>query len=267
MKHLRAEPPAPRSLRAGIPRGIEAVILKALAKDPNDRFQTAAEMGSALSSNAGNADTRVMPATTRVPRTEPPPAGAKADMRWGWALLAIGLLVALLAWLIPTLADDIGSEGRGGQPGGEQGDAGEGDAIEVGPVADFDPHGTGGEHGEDAELAADGNESTEWATENYDDPFELIGKPGVGLVFDLRDSVEVARVEISGNAGPLEVMAADEMAPDETGFESVGQLDGLDGSESVGTEGTSGRYWLVWITELPEGAGTASLAEVVFYAP
>ncbi len=41
------DPPPPRSLASGVPPGLEAIILRALAKDPSQRF-TAAEMAVAL---------------------------------------------------------------------------------------------------------------------------------------------------------------------------------------------------------------------------
>ncbi len=48
LKHITAPLPSPRSLRPELPESIERVILKALSKDPGDRFQTAAELGRAL---------------------------------------------------------------------------------------------------------------------------------------------------------------------------------------------------------------------------
>jgi hypothetical protein len=45
---LEQEPPWPRSLRADLPLAVERVIMRALAKDPAVRFQSAAEMAAAL---------------------------------------------------------------------------------------------------------------------------------------------------------------------------------------------------------------------------
>lgn len=48
MAHLRDPLPLPRDINKDIPEEIEAVIIKALAKDPADRYQTANEMAQAL---------------------------------------------------------------------------------------------------------------------------------------------------------------------------------------------------------------------------
>jgi len=51
--HLEDAPVPPRQHRPELPPAIEAVILRALAKRPEDRFQTAAEMMTALAQAAG----------------------------------------------------------------------------------------------------------------------------------------------------------------------------------------------------------------------
>ena len=43
-KHVREEPPHPRTLAPEIPEALEAVVLKAMAKDPGLRYQSAMEM-------------------------------------------------------------------------------------------------------------------------------------------------------------------------------------------------------------------------------
>lgn len=48
LQHITQEPPAPRSLNAALSDGAEAVLLKALRKSPQDRYQSGGEMMSAL---------------------------------------------------------------------------------------------------------------------------------------------------------------------------------------------------------------------------
>ena len=48
MKHLSAVPEPPSRERPEIPRGLDQVVIRALAKDPDERYQTAEEMDSDL---------------------------------------------------------------------------------------------------------------------------------------------------------------------------------------------------------------------------
>jgi serine/threonine protein kinase len=50
MLHAYEPPPPPRELNPALPEELEAMVLKALAKDPADRFQSAEEMGEAIQS-------------------------------------------------------------------------------------------------------------------------------------------------------------------------------------------------------------------------
>src|SRR5262249_55024776 len=53
--HISTPPPAPRSINAAISPALEKVMLRALAKDPAARFQSAEEFSSALTQVAGSA--------------------------------------------------------------------------------------------------------------------------------------------------------------------------------------------------------------------
>jgi serine/threonine protein kinase len=47
-KHLEDEPPDPRLLNTEVPGALAVVILKAMAKDPDNRFESASLMHDAL---------------------------------------------------------------------------------------------------------------------------------------------------------------------------------------------------------------------------
>ena len=69
-KHINEPLPSPRTVREDIPRVLEAVIVKALAKEPEDRYQTAAEMVDAAE-NAFLDFAKVTMAETLVEPPEP----------------------------------------------------------------------------------------------------------------------------------------------------------------------------------------------------
>jgi serine/threonine-protein kinase len=75
MKHLSTPPQPPSKLRSDIPRELDMVVLRALAKDPDDRYQSADEMEADLERVSRGA--RVAPATkesaTQVIRAPAPP--------------------------------------------------------------------------------------------------------------------------------------------------------------------------------------------------
>ncbi|VAW41997.1 Serine/threonine protein kinase, partial [hydrothermal vent metagenome] len=48
MKHMHETPPLPRHIQPGLPMAVQNVIIKALAKQPEDRYQTAESFAAAL---------------------------------------------------------------------------------------------------------------------------------------------------------------------------------------------------------------------------
>ncbi|HKX47785.1 MAG TPA: Stk1 family PASTA domain-containing Ser/Thr kinase [Gaiellaceae bacterium] len=120
MKHLSETPPAPSDLRPDIPNDLDLVVVRALAKEPADRYQSAAAMdadletvarGGRVAAETAEAATMVLSgeraidatAATQVVRRplqpyEPPD---RSKSLWPW-LLGIGALIALLivAWFL-----------------------------------------------------------------------------------------------------------------------------------------------------------------------
>jgi hypothetical protein len=72
LAHVHGELPLPSAIKPDIDPAVEMVLLKALAKEPDDRFQSGAEMVQALQEASGIA-ARTTPPPPRAPVTPPPP--------------------------------------------------------------------------------------------------------------------------------------------------------------------------------------------------
>jgi predicted Ser/Thr protein kinase len=67
LKHINAPLPPPTSVNPNLPPGIEAVIMRALAKDPDDRYQTAEEFATELKQAASGEHIEPPPKELAVP--------------------------------------------------------------------------------------------------------------------------------------------------------------------------------------------------------
>lgn len=269
MMHVKDPPPPLRSIKAGIPRSLEAPIMRSLEKDPNDRFQTTEEFAAALDTvRGGSGPALPVRSTAPAPRVRRDrKARSSGDAGWLVRVVAAIALTIGLALFVASLVDEDG-DGRGPERRAV-GDAEQGGGpVEVSSATDFDPHGGDGEHPKEAPNAADGDASTAWTTQTYNAPLEALGKPGVGLLFDLGDAVEVGRVSIAASPGMvLELRVSDGVGNDEGAFEEVASRSGTPETFELTFDGTTGRYWLLWITTLSEsGGGAASIYEVEFSA-
>lgn len=260
LSHVKDPVPPPRSIRAGVPRDLEVVILEALEKDPDRRPATAHDLKAKLAKQAPEGQTSVI-------RRVPAPASTKhhephGDASWVARVVVLVIVVVLIAfgaaWLLAE-RDNSGDPRNGRRSGGN------GETLAIQNADDFDPGGDDVEHPTETALAWDEDEATSWSTETYQDAFEVLGKNGVGIVFDLGETMDVAVVELvtSSPGIDVEIRASDELASDENGFEVIEERSGIATEETFEVD-ASGRFWLVWITGLPGGVGTAEISEARF---
>src|SRR5512134_587527 len=132
MKHLSQVPDAPSTIRPEIPRDLDLVVLRALAKEPAERYRPAKEMdrdlelvgrGEAVGPETEEAATMVLRGESTAATTVQRPAGYGGDERyrsydsevrtgrswWPW-LLALGAAIALGigGWLVyDSIQDEI----------------------------------------------------------------------------------------------------------------------------------------------------------------
>jgi eukaryotic-like serine/threonine-protein kinase len=76
MKHLSNPPQPPSKLRSDIPPELDQVVMRALAKNPDDRYQNAEEMEADLERVARGRPVAATTAATQVMRAAPPAAAA-----------------------------------------------------------------------------------------------------------------------------------------------------------------------------------------------
>jgi serine/threonine-protein kinase len=252
MAHVHTEPPKPRQLRAGIPRAVEQVVTRAMAKDPDDRYPTAAAFAGALRS-LDLADDAV-PSVVRDPT---PPSGVAPTFRQterSWLVPTAVIVVLAVAVTVAGIAlsrSDVGTNLLGGS-----GSRGRAELVPVTGFAvhSFDPEGADhNENEERAAQAADGRPDTSWRTDRYNNR-ELGGlKSGVGLALTLAEPVDIRHVKVSS---PSQGWNATLYVADRPGAtladwgEPVERLQEIEGAADFSFEARRGQAVLLWITRL-----------------
>jgi serine/threonine-protein kinase len=258
LARLHSDPPRPRLVRAGVPRELEAITMRLLARDPANRYPTATDARAALLSTgaddqpaadhdeaATHAANRLPPppppgapratgATGIVPPTSPPrsrhtpaagtPATRFADSERSWLVPTLVVVLVAVALGVAGLMFQSSGDGIFGGDDDPPSDPtpAEETAATITRSVDFDPAGDGEEHPEEAQAgnAFDGDPSTSWSSESYRSPeFGGYPKPGVGLILELDGSGPISSVEFDT---PLSGWQADVYVADTA-------LDSLDG--------------------------------------
>src|SRR5215210_2953453 len=255
MRHLNDPVPSVRAVRPEISARVDAVVRRAMAKRPEDRYPTTDALIGALeacileerqkqAAGADDGQTEIFQRPSQAP-ARPGPGPRRPAARW--VGLVLGLVLIAAAVLIGILWT---RDGNGLPVVGNDDDAGAAQ-VRIEALADYDPPeggGDGAEHPEAVARATDGDPSTYWTTERYEN-FE--SKDGVGLVLETARPVALGRLIVRSDTPGFEAVV--KAGPKADGpFEDVSDAAEVDTSTTfeLDTGGKEYRYYLIWITSL-----------------
>ena len=255
MRHINEAPPAIRDTRPDVSPRLEAAVHRAMAKRPEDRFQTMAdfcrELEACLAEAQGGVTTAV-PMQIRARR--PHRRGANP---WPIVLVLVALIAigAVIAYLVVSHKNNGGS-------GSTSGGAASG-VVHLMGVGAYDPFGTGGEHDDKAKLATDGSGATYWETERYRTAPSL-GKEGVGIVLDAGRVVQLHQLGLATQTPGFTALirAGDSASGPFPDTVTASQTVIGESARYTITSTAKHRYYLIWITRLGTGFNTARINEV-----
>jgi serine/threonine protein kinase len=248
MKHVNDPLPDVQAGRPEVSAALAAVVDRATAKDPDERYRDIPvmldDLEGALEVEVARGGDSGGEVTTVLDSVPAPRRRLLTRRRISWAGVILVLAAGAAALAVVALTGEEGPSRQG---------SGEAKPLAVQSAADFDPPpGDEDEHGDFVNLAVDGNPNTGWTTETYESE-TLNNKPGVGLYLDAGKPVQPTQLDIE-TATPgwdLEVYGAAEGPPEalsEWG-EPIGLGTVAGREETVPLDPTAAaRYFLIWIT-------------------
>jgi serine/threonine-protein kinase len=287
--HTDARPP--RQLRADVPRPVEAIVHRAMARRPDDRYASATELRTALLAAADTSPElrQLEPAPRDEPRHDitapqapapqaPPRAAVPAGQR-SWLVptvivIGVAAILAGVGVLLGSRGADLFDAAFGGDDPATSTSAGTTTSLATTPVgigelASFDPAGGDGEHDDLLDNLVDQDLDTAWSTEGYTDadPFPRL-KPGVGVVLELDEAIDLdeLRLHTPYSGWQAEVYVAGAPAADLAGWGADPVAFTAEAGETVvDLGGRRGAAVLIWITSVA-GQHRTSIGEVELLA-
>jgi hypothetical protein len=254
MRHINEPAPSVRERRRDVSPRLDALIRRAMAKDPRDRFgsmdELCRELEACLGDESGMSGAQTMVVapprgpTRRERRAARPPAGRPNV----WPLIVLLAGLALLAGVLAAVFAFTGSGERiTGLVHHRPTTAASAGPVQLNGVGAYDPYGDRTEHDSAAGNATDGNPGTYWNTEHYDGG---LNKAGVGLVLDAGATRQLTALTVqSGTPGFTALIKSGPSPGGPFTTASPSQTTG-DSTTFTLKNGTSARYYVVWITDL-----------------
>jgi eukaryotic-like serine/threonine-protein kinase len=132
----------------------------------------------------------------------------------------------------------------------------------------FDPLGDDEEHNSEEPLVVDKDSGTKWSTETYQGG--NLGKDGVGIYVDADPGVGAKSIEIEtpDPGWTAEIRVADGKRPpaEIDGWQKAASGEVNRKRKRFKLNGDRHRYYLVWITDLGDGAERAVITDIALFA-
>jgi eukaryotic-like serine/threonine-protein kinase len=253
MQHINEPVPSVRARRADVSPRVEAVVQRAMAKDPRDRFQSmdefAAELQACLAAaEDGSTEATLVAAPPKSSRRAKRAARLPAERPSVWPLLLLLAGLAVLAGIFAAVFAFTGESpttkishlvGGGGTPS---------KPVHLTGVTAYDPEGDNQEeHNDEAGLATDGNATTYWKTETYSGA--ALNKSGVGVVLSNASVRKVSKITVTTDTSGFK--AEIESGSSQTGpFQPVSKVMTVAGTTTFSVSGAAAQYYVIWITDL-----------------
>jgi hypothetical protein len=269
MQHVRDPLPDVQRRRPEISASLAAVVDRATAKETQNRYQEIGEMvhdlEEVLAIEAARTGQTTGEATTVLQSLSADTADfAPTRLRRPKRALAITLLIAALVAAAAIGLVTRTEKGTGGPVVKKTKGLSE-VRLARGAASDYDPEGDNKESPDAARNAIDGNLSTNWNTETYQGGFEGSDKSGVGLYVDAGRLI-AGRALTLATATPrfrAAVYASETVPANLRGWTRVSPTVSVHQDQifRLRTRGRLYRYYLLWISELPDG-GKAEVQEL-----
>jgi eukaryotic-like serine/threonine-protein kinase len=261
MKHVREPIPNVQHRRPEVSAALAAVVERATTKERGYRYGTVGEMvhdlEEALAIEAARAGETTGEATTVLQALEGDtaefaPTRLRHPRRALWSSIAVLALIGATVAFLVTRTEEGPPAGATPRPAAE--------AVDLASEAahDYDPESDDKKESPEAtRLAIDGNPTTNWDTERYEDGFAGVSKSGVGLYVDAGSPIAARRLDlVTATPGfTADVYAANDVPETLTGWTRVAGPQKISETQKISlrTNGRGFRNYLLWVTALPSG--------------